>query len=618
MNHPRALYEFGDFTLDVGRQCLQRRGGDPIPLTGKNFDTLVYLVEHAGEPLDKEVLLKAIWPDVVVEENNLTQAISALRQLLGETRGENRYIATLPRKGYRFVATVARTQDASVPAPSSPAEPPSSKRAPRAVWIAVAGIALVAFGWWIAQQIQSHSEPQARTLAILPFKPLLPEQRNAALEFGMTDTLIAHLSQRSDRAVRPLSSVRRYDGVDQDALAAGRELQVDAVLDGSIQRDGERLRVSVRLLRVADGKQLWSRSFDQSFTDVFDVQDAIATRISDALPTDAAFSAPARNRDTENPEAYALYAAGRLAHARLTLESLEQALRLFEQAIALDPNYALAYLGVADCYTLFGVYGVRAPSDVHPKVQQAIDKALALDPNLAAAYTKRGELKIGRGEWDGAAQDLARALALDPNHANAYYHRGALYAMQGNHARSHEDFRRAQQLEPASLGFRARESVVYVMERRYDEAITDLRRLLDIDDRFTQARGFLVRALIAKGDYPAAMTEIERGKLEGPGSPSFNAQILALTGRRDEALAELARLQSLSKQRYVSPLDIAFIYAALKDGDNTIAWLERCIESKVSHGFVSQEPLFDFLRDDPRFAALVKRIGIVGRKLPKM
>src|SRR5688572_24895177 len=239
-----AHYEFGDFALDVGQQCLLRRDtGQTTQLTGKVFETLLYFVEHAGETLDKDVLLQSIWPGVIVEENSLTQNVSTLRQMLGEARGENRYITTVARRGYRFVAKVTRRDQ--------PARRPRHLLAAGAAVL----IAVIAAITWFAVTKEPHEAAPlaARTLAILPFKPLLPAERNESLELGMADSLITHLSQNSRQAISPLSSVRRYGALDQDPIAAGRELGVDAVLDGSLQRRGDRLRVAVRLLRVADG-----------------------------------------------------------------------------------------------------------------------------------------------------------------------------------------------------------------------------------------------------------------------------------------------------------------------------------------------------------------------------
>ncbi len=247
-----------------------------------------------------------------------------------------------------------------------------------------------------------------QTLAILPFKPLLPAERNESLELGMTESLIASLGQHSRQVISPLSSVRRYAALDQDAIAAGRELGVDTVLDGSVQRRGERLRVAVRLLRVADGRQLWAQSFDQEFTTIFEVQDVIASRVAQALAVRWVGSASTRGAPyTQDPEAYALYASGRFAWTRQSEQSLLQAIGFFEQAIARDPNYALAYAGLADSHAVLGVFGIRAPHEVFPKARSAVDKALSIDPDLAAHIRRWVTSRC-------STSTIGRALPCDP------------------------------------------------------------------------------------------------------------------------------------------------------------------------------------------------------------
>ncbi len=543
MTHTRALYEFGDFALDVGQQRLLRRDtGEAIPLVGKVFDTLLYLVEHAGEPLDKEVLLRSIWPGVIVEENSLTQNVSTLRQVLGETRGENRYIATISRKGYRFVAKVTRrdepappsTAETSVASPSG-AAPASARRriglvplAAAILTVAIAALAVV----FIRSGPREPSPVAGQTLAILPFKPLLPAERNESLELGMTESLISSLGRYSPRAISPLSSVRRYAALDQDAIAAGRELGVDTVLDGSLQRRGDRLRVSVRLLRVADGRQLWAQSFDQDFTTIFEVQDVIAARVAQALSVRWGGNEPARGAPyTQDPEAYALYASGRLAWTRQTETSLLQAIDFFEQAIARDPNYALAYAGLADSYAILGVFGMRAPHDVFPKARGAVEKALSIDPDLAAAHSALGHIKmIYERDWDGAAREYERALQLDPSLASAHHRRGLLYAMQGDTDRALATMERAQQLEPLWLAPRAAAGNFLYYARRYDESMRLVEQVLALDDRADNARAFLIRDLLALGDYDRAIAENDKHPIHMPGSNAYRAQAFALAG----------------------------------------------------------------------------------------
>jgi len=623
-------YEFGDFALDLAQQRLLRRTtGEAIPLTGKAFDTLAFFVEHAGETLDKDVLLRAIWPGVIVEENSLTQNVSTLRQVLGETRGENRYIATIARKGYRFVAKVTRRDEepvlaeapeAGVTAPS--VAPGLAKRGRMRLILAAAVVfvAIVALIFWSLIPVRPHrSEHVGPTLAILPFKPLLPAERNESLELGMTESLIANLGQHSRHGISPLSSVRRFAALDQDTLTAGRALGVDDVLDGSLQRQGNRLRVSVRLLRVADGRQLWAQSFDQDFTEIFAVQDIIAGRVAQALAVGWVGSGSSRGAPyTADPEAYALYASGRFAWTRQTGPSLLQSIDFFEQAIARDPNYALAYSGLADSLAVIGVIGIRAPNEVFPKARLAADKALSIDPNLAAAHCALGHVKVQyEHDWDGAAREYSLALQLDSSLALTHHRRGLLHAMQGNIDRAIADAEQAQQLDPLWLSPRVAAANFNYYARRYSESIKLIERVLALDDRSDGARGSLIRNLIAQGQYQRALTEVDKRFIRTPASDSFRAQALALSGRRAEALTELDRVLELSTKRYVSPYDIALIHAALLDTENAFLWLDRAIQDRSTLiNFLAQDPMFDSLHSDPRFASLVQRIGIYHRVLP--
>ena len=622
-----ARYEFGDFTLDVGQQRLSRREtGETIPLTGKVFDTLVYLVERAEQTLDRDVLLGAIWPGVIVEENSLSQNISTLRQALGEVRGENRYILTIPRKGYRFVAKVRQLDElvaaiaSDVPATSQPVRAPS--RWKRLAWIA-AGVLVVAIAvvslYLESTRAQRAVPVAAHTLAILPFKPLVLAERNESLELGMTESLIANLSQQGARAISPLSSVRRYAALDQDALTAGRELGVATVLEGTLQRRGDRLRVSARLLRVADGQQLWAESFDQSFTTIFDVQDAIAAKVARSLPLRGVEETATRGAPyMRDPEAFALYASGRLAWTRQTEPNLLQTIGFYQQAIARDPNYALAYSGLADSYAVLGVFGMRAPNEVFPQARVAVEKALAIDPDLAAAHTALGHIMVQYDrDWEGAAREYARAKQLDPTIALTYHRRSILYALQGDTERALAESARARELEPLWLAPRAFTGHIYYYAGRFDEAIRILDQVLALDDRVNSARAFLIRSLIAKGDYARALDEIDKHPLQAQGSNAFRAQALALSGQPEAVRAELDRVLALSKERYVAAYDIAMIYVVLGDKENAFQWLERAIEDRSTPiSFLARDPALAPLHDDPRFDAFVQRLGIYGRTLP--
>ena len=632
MSGTHALYEFGDFALDVGQQRLTRRDtGEAIPLTSKVFDTLVCLVERPGETLDKEFLLRSVWPGVIVEENSLTQNVSTLRQILGETRGENRYIATIARRGYRFVAKVTRREEAAVPVTqlSSVAEPnPAAVTQKREIpWRTLTALAVLAILTTLIAWLQRPAAPGptvaagSQTLAILPFRPLLPAERNESLELGMAESLISNLGRYSPQAISPLSSVRRYAALNQDAIAAGRELRVGTVLDGSLQRRGDRLRVSVRLLRVSDGRQLWAQSFDQDFTSIFDVQDVISARVAQALSVRWLGDGATRGAPyTQDPEAYALYASGRFAWTRQNEPGLVAAVDFFERAIARDPRYALAYAGLADSYAVMGVFGIRAPHEVFPKARQAVERALSIDPDLAAAHSALGHIKVQfEHDWDGAAKEYARAVELDPALALTYHRIARLYGMQGDIERGLAASQRAQQLEPLWLWPRVGEGDLLYYARRYDECIRQLEQVLVLDDRADSARSSLIRGLLAKADYGRALVEIEKRPIQAPGSHALRAQALALSGHRAEANAELDRVLAQSREHYISPYEIAMIYASLADTNNAFLWLGRAMEDRSALvNFLAQEPTFDALHTDPRFAALVQQLGIYHRVLPAM
>jgi DNA-binding winged helix-turn-helix (wHTH) protein/TolB-like protein/Flp pilus assembly protein TadD len=618
------MLQFGEFVLDTRqRRLLRLPGREPIPLSSKVFDTLQYFAEHPNVVLEKDTLLQAIWPGVIVEENSLTQNVSTLRQVLGDAPGEHRYIVTVPRRGYRFVAEVTEaTMPAAHPArapslslnPGEPAPlfPDARGRAIAWRWGAVAvALAVVAIAVLFAVLLTGRTPPDAdsQQLAVLPFKPLAISDRDESLELGMADSLIARLSAQQKLVVRPLSSVRRFSAPDQDPLTAGRALGVASVLDGSLQHSDRRIRVSARLLRVADGRQLWAQSFDEDVTTIFEMQDAIAARVSEALVLK--LSAQPRG-ETRDSEAYLLYANGRLAWSRFTEASLLQAIDYFEKAIARDERYAMAYVGLADSYAILGVFGVRAPREVFPRARSAVERALELDPDSAAAHTTLGHIKIQYDlDWRGGLAEYARAIDLDPNYAPVYHYRGLVYARQGETDRAIEQLKRAQQLEPLWVAPRAALGMVLAYARRHEEAIAQLTQTLALDERADNARTYLGRAYMYSGQYERALVEFRRRQAQAPGSYADVAQALALSGRQKEAREELARLLSLSTERYVPALDIATVYASLGEKENAMEWLERAFADRSTNlGFLAQDPAFDKLHEDSRFVALVARVGV--------
>src|SRR5215207_32952 len=437
------IYEFGDFRLDAARRLLLRRDdGQAVKLTSKAFDTLLYMVRHAGTVLNKDELMRAVWPDTIVEENNLSQNVFALRRALGEKQGENRYIVTVPGRGFSFVAAVAPlaggesadvTEGAlrggrgeEVSNVITPARGQSGWRRKRL--IILAGIIIAALGGtalylWRMRTKSVHAAP-IRIVAVLPFKPLVVENRDEALELGMADALITKLGSTRGLIVRPLASARRYGGMEQDPLAAGRELQVDSVVDGNIQRWGDRIRVTARLIGVG-GEQLWAGQFDEKFTDIFAVQDAISRRVAGALALHLSGEEEVRltKSHTENAAAYELYLKGRYHFFKLTPPEVRKGAEFFQEAVKVDPTYALAYAGIADAYRTLPITSDVAPNDAFPKAKEAVTKALELDDSLAEAHASSGWIKLWFDwDWAGSEGEFRRALDLNPYYADA--HRG--------------------------------------------------------------------------------------------------------------------------------------------------------------------------------------------------
>jgi TolB-like protein/DNA-binding winged helix-turn-helix (wHTH) protein/Tfp pilus assembly protein PilF len=634
MDAPRETiqYEFGGLRLEPQRRALRRRDGSAVELAGKPFDVLVYLVERAGALVTRDELTKALWPHTIVEDANLSVAVSALRRTLDAEAPGQRFVATIAGRGYQFVAPVERRaaesvlpavrgagETSSVPEVAAATEP----HAGRLPWfVAIAAVAVLvtivaAIGLWGGSG--SRPEPPAGTvtLAVLPFKSLTPADRNESLELGMTETLIAGL-QSKELHVSPLSSVRRFAAPDQDAVAAGRALDVRAVLEGYVQRNGDKLRVSVRLLDVADGRTLWTARFDESFQDIFSVQDAVASRVRASLtPEVVAGRASGLRRYTSDAEAYQLYVDGRFHRTQpRTATSLRQALAKFEQAIARDPQFALAYVGVSEVRAMFGVFGILAPHDTFPQARTAAETAVRLAPDLGEAYTALGHVKSQYDhDWRGAEVDFQRALRLSPGYATAWQWYGILHGYAGRFDEAVRHLRKAQELDPGAVTYRALVGMLLSYERRHDEAITSLEETLEMDPLLPTANTYLTAAYLRSGRYAEAMTQLERVHSAAPGSAGYRGQIYALTGRRAEAVAEVHRLEALSRERYVSAYDIATIHAALGDADRAFEWLERAFSERSGLvAWLPWEPVFDGLRGDARYTRLVARLPAGGHR----
>lgn len=599
------LLNFGPFTLDMDRRVLLREG-TPVPLTPKTYETLALLVRNSGRVVGKAELMDALWPDAVVEENNLNQQISTLRKALGDRAEEGRYIKTVPGHGYRFVGSPATPV-------SDLSDLPVPRRTHLLVAAAIAAILLIAGGAWFWFWRTPHAPvAQPRSIAVLPFKSL--SGGDEYLGLGLTDVLITRLSNIRGMIVRPTSAVRRYRQ-ETDPLNAGRRLHVDAVLDGTIQRMNDRVRVTVRLLNVADGAALWADTFDDRFTGFFAVEDSISERLTRALAL--RLSEEERKgltaRGTSNLEAHQWYLKGRYYSAQWTVEGFTRALDAFHRAIAIDPTYALAYAGQADAYYRATTIHLT-PQEGVPRARAAALAALRLDDGLAEAHAALGIIKF-RYDWDfaGAEREFHRAIALNAEDVEAHQWYSEYLTARGRVAESVAEARTAQQIDPISPEVAWDLGLALLFGNRNREAIEQLKNAVDLDPRFWLTHAFLAWAYGQEGYYDLAYAEYAKAQALDDNADILSQWILVAhqAGRPADAQRLLDDLLQRAKTHYVAPFYIAAAYIAVGENDRGFAWLQKALaERNELLVFLKVAPSFRSVRSDPRFVEILRRIGL--------
>lgn len=589
MTRPEAtIYEFGPFRLEAdGRRLL--RDGSPVRLTAKLYDILLMLLRSQGEVVRKEDLLREVWSDSFVEENNLTVSISALRKILGEKHGEHPYIETVTKRGYRFVARVGRVREGGV----GPAE-----GAPGRV-VAPAGARREAVG----------------ALAVLPFVNAGDDQRLEYLSDGITEHIILSLSRLPQLRVMARSTVFRYKGSELDARQVGRELGVQAVVVGALRQFNGRLHLSAEMVDVGDGSQIWGEHYDRPVSDALKVQEEIASEISEKLSGRVTSEERLRlvRSHTRDPEAYRLCLKGLYFWNRRMLKDVSRAVRYFEEAINLDPGYALAYVGLADCYISL-VFLNALPVDTGlPAIRRAATEALALDDTLAEAHAVLGYVEMIACNWREAEGEYARAVRLNPNIAITRGRYSFLLAIIGKVEEAVAEIDRALALDSLSLAVRANAARALYYLGRYERAAEQCREALDIEPRFGSAHGILSLIYERQGRHDEALAEIRKavGMMRGNPEPlAILGYMCAVSGRRREARRVLDKMLKLAEQRYISPLFIAMVYAALGDKGRAYEWLEAACEERSYIQLLALSPVFDSLRSDPPFADMLRRIGL--------
>jgi TolB-like protein/DNA-binding SARP family transcriptional activator len=583
-------YQFGPFRLDAGERRLLR-DENPVPLAPKVFDTLLALIENAARLVSKEELINRLWPNTFVEEATLARNISDLRRALGESSGKAKYIETVPKSGYRFVASVRRVELKN-------------------------SVMILERHMRKRVVVEEELEPEVRSIAVLPFKPLNANEPDEYLGLGLADALITRLSNIRQIAVRPTRAVMNYAGTSQDAAAAGRELKVEAVLDGVIQRSGDRVRLTVQLVSVSTEMPLWADKFDEKFTDIFEVEDSISEQVARALTLRLTLEERLLlgKRYTENSEAYELYLKGRYYWNKRTAESLNKGIEYFKQAIGRDPGYASAYAGMSDSYTLLVIREALRADEGFSKAKAAAGRALEIDDTLAEAHASLAHAMLHNWELSDSEEGFRRAIELNPGYASAHHWYSEYLLATGQVDEAITEVKRAIKLDPLSLVINCHLGEALYFARRYDQSIEQLRNVLEMDSNFALACIDLGRVYLQIGRHEEALAELKKGlALLGDSLEStwWIGLVYAARGNPGEARKVLDKLQEQSKHRHVSPYGIALICAALGDKDQAFELLAKAYESHDGELFnMKVEPQLDNLRSDTRFKDLLRLFGL--------
>ena len=621
----RNTYEFGDFRLDPAKRLLLC-SEKPVALTPKVFDTLVVLIENRGRTIEKDELMKALWPDSFVEESSLAQNIFQLRKALGEGLSEEaHYIETIPKRGYRFVADVTETLPSEIPKRVPKAEIEQAQGSSRHLSLkspylfALLIIVLVPSLYYLiknvgTEQATNLSEP-VRSIAVLPFKPLVSQENDEQLRLGMADALVTKLSNLRELTVRPTSAVLQYTDVRQDPIKAGRDLDVEAVLDGTIQRSGHGIRVTVQLLRVSDGVTLWADKFDEQFTDIFTIQDSISEQVTRALALKLSSDERSKlaKRYTDNTEAYQAYIKGRYFWDKRTEEGLKIGIEHFQKAIELDPTYALAYAGLADSYNMLSYYGNTPPGQNFPRARAAASRALELDDTLAEAHASMAYVKmVFEWDWTGAEAAFKRAIELNPNYMTAHLWYAEFLRMMGRHEESIARGQISLRLDPLSVLAHINLGRTYLMARQPDKAIAQFTEALSFEPTNAFAQMSLGRAYAEQGKFDEGIAICKKAQQlsDGGAATVVLGYIYSLQGRPEETRKILREMETAASRRYVSPYTLAMLNADIGEKDKAFQWLDRAYDERSEFLIgVKADPRFDFLRSDPRFTDLMQRLG---------
>jgi TolB-like protein/DNA-binding winged helix-turn-helix (wHTH) protein/Tfp pilus assembly protein PilF len=629
-----AMFRFGPFELRPQARELYKHG-IKVRLRPQPFKVLHFLLDHAGSAVTREELHQELWPsDTFVDfQHGLNTTVKELRGALGDSATDPRYIETLPRLGYRIMVQVeveplplARENPGNQDISDEPLpHAPRARRWP--LFLGTAVVLLLALGLWF-QSYRSRVRPQLPPgkvmLAVLPFANLTGDDSQEYFSDGLTEEMIAQLGHLDPGhlGVIARTSVMPYKNNPEQISQIGRELGVQYVLEGSVRRDSDKVRITAQLIQVKDQSHLWSRQYDRELSHLLTLQGEIAQEISGEIQT--ALGQPVKSSSTarlsapiapENYEAYDLYLKGRYYWNKRTAQGFQQAVQSFTQAIAKDPGYARAYAGLADSYALMSAYYVAPPSELIPQGRAAALKALELDPNLADAHVSLALIAQNYDwDWQTSEREFRRAIALDPNYATAHHWYAEHLGLLGRFDEAFPEMQLARELDPLSLVMQADNAVMFYYSRQYDRAIQQFRAILDLDPDFSRAH-IISYAYVQQGRFADALADIGSWRRTDAvyWIDAEEAYVYGRQGKLEQARRLLTKLELLNRRQPLDPFIFVGPYLGLGDTDQALATLEKSVTAH-SPGLtgLKVDPIYDPVRPAPRFQSLLHGLGLAS------
>jgi len=640
------VYRFGIFEANPRSGELLKKG-IRVPLQDKPFQLLVVLLQAQGKVITRDEIRSRLWPDgtFVEFDDSLNSAVKKLRIALNDSAEHPRFLETVPKVGYRFIAPVsivsetATTTDLSqAPNPDQTAGPSQDRLAPAPIvsperlpvdsgrvlapsrWlpiVSVVSVALAIFTLTTFYLRRPLSNSHIESIAVLPLDNLSGDSQQQYFADGMTDELITELAKLRSLSVISRTSAMQYRGTSRPLPVIARELKVDAILEGTVLRAGDKVRVTVQLINAHTDRNVWAESYEREVRDLVQLQREIAEAIAGQIQLKLTLSDKQRLSPAKpaNPEAHEAYLKGLYFWNQRTVESLKMSIAYFQDAIQKDPSYALAYSGLADAYDVASDYDLLPPRDSYSNAKAAALKALELDPSLAQAHATLGDIKSAyEWDWSGAEVEFKRALELNPGYAIAHHWYAQHLTARGRHEEALAEIRRAMELDPLSPSINAFAGSALYMDRQYDKSAEQLTKIAVAEPTYAPAHYFLGFTREKQEDLTEAVKEFQKAVDLSGGDPSYLAALahaLALSGNQHRARLICARLQKRATTEYVSSYDIALVYLGLNQKQEALNWLNRAYEEDDPNmNFLNVDPTLDEIRSDRRFQNLLQRLGL--------